>query len=222
MKVHKYSSLPQTNIGWISMADHFIKTVGPDSGSGKNLGHILVLADATFAPESRFPMHPHQNLEILTWVVQGTLSHLDDQSSPLPVPEHHLQFMSARDGIYHAEGNTAKNPMRLLQMWIAPHTQGGAPVIQYAHLKKSGFNLLAAPEGAEIVLRQNVWLYVAIVKSLEEFEVPKNQIAYAVSIGNLTWNEEKIADGSGLSLESGKYQIKGDGQAVIILQPEIL
>ena len=218
MKIQEYSSLPQTNIGWISMADHFIKTVGPDSGSGKNLGHILVLADATFAPESRFPMHPHQNLEILTWVVQGTLSHLDDQSPPLPVPEHHLQFMSARDGIYHAEGNAANAPMRLLQIWIAPHTQGGVPVIQYAGLKRSGFNLLAAPEGAEIVLRQNVWFYAAVIRSSEEFEVPKGKSAYAVSIGLLAWNGENITDGSGLSLDSGKYEIKGNGQAVIIVQ----
>ncbi len=200
------------------MSDHFIKTVGAGSGTGKQFGSLLVLADATFTPESRFPMHPHQEMEILTWVVSGTLSHLDDKNPPYHVSEGELQYMSSRSGIYHAEGNTSKLPMRLLQIWIAPNKFGGTPVVEYTKLNSKGFNLLAAPSNAPITLRQNVWFYAGKVSGEESFEVPKNKIAYAVSIGDLSWEQRPISDGSGIVLTEGNYLISGQGQTVIILQ----
>jgi hypothetical protein len=61
IEVHQKSSLPFVDLGWVKMSDHFVATVGPAAGQGAPWNHVLVLADATFAPHSQFPLH------IKTW-----------------------------------------------------------------------------------------------------------------------------------------------------------
>ena len=61
--------LAVTDLGWVRIRDHFVQTVGPQAGTGAPLGDLLVLADATFAPRSRFPLHTHEQMEIVTVVV---------------------------------------------------------------------------------------------------------------------------------------------------------
>ncbi|MFY0570058.1 pirin family protein [Archangium lansingense] len=80
VRLRPLSSLPVTELPWLRLRDHFIATVGPQAGKGRPLGSLLVLADATFAPRSRFPLHPHREMEILSIVLSGELSHHGDQS----------------------------------------------------------------------------------------------------------------------------------------------
>ncbi|MFV3407954.1 pirin family protein [Bdellovibrio bacteriovorus] len=219
MQVREYAHLPEMNLGWLSLKDHFIATVGPYSGRGEQLKNLLVLADAKIQPKSRFPDHPHNDMEILTWVVHGTLQHLDNKGTNQAVPAEHLQLMSARDGIFHAEGNSSNESLRLLQIWINPNSKGGTPVVQTAGLNQKGFNLLAGPEQAPLILRQNVWMYVAKFENDEQvFEIPEDKFAYAVSIGKLAWSGKDLKDGDGLVAQNGKFSIKGTGQAIVILQ----
>lgn len=217
--IRHYANLPAINLGWLSLRDHFIATVGPHSGQGKELNDLLVLADAKIQAKSRFPEHPHRDMEILTWVAQGTLQHLDNNGTSQAVPAEHLQLMSARDGIFHAEGNSNSEPLRILQIWINPNNKGGIPVVKQVGLKNRGFNLLAGPDNADLLLRQNVWMYVArLHEEHEEFVVPDDKFAYIVSVGNLTWNGSTLQDGDGALIQSGKIEIKGSGQAIVILQ----
>ncbi|WP_374000827.1 pirin family protein [Bdellovibrio bacteriovorus] len=219
IQVRPYSQLPEMNLGWLSLKDHFIATVGPYSGRGEQLKNLLVLADAKIQPKSRFPDHPHNDMEILTWVVHGKLQHLDNKGTNQEVPAEHLQLMSARDGIFHAEGNLSNEPLRLLQIWIHPNAKSGTPVVQQAGLNQQGFNLLAGPSAAPLIIRQDVWLYAAKIESDEQvFEIPEDKFAYAVSIGNLSWNGKELKDGDGLLAQSGKLAIKGTGQVIVILQ----
>lgn len=219
IQVRPYSQLPEMNLGWLSLKDHFIATVGPYSGRGEQLKNLLVLADAKIQPKSRFPDHPHNDMEILTWVVHGKLQHLDNKGTNQEVPAEHLQLMSARDGIFHAEGNLSTEPLRLLQIWILPNSKSGTPVVQQAGLNGSGFNLLAAPASAPLIIRQDVWLYAAKINGDEQtFDIPEGKFAYAVSIGDLSWNGKAVKDGDGLVIQNGKLAIKGTGQAIVILQ----
>jgi redox-sensitive bicupin YhaK (pirin superfamily) len=118
-------SLPLTQLGWVQMHDHFVQTVGPGSGHGQPFGPLLVLADATFAPHSRFPLHSHQEMEIVSVVVSGTLTHFEPGRA-LSIPSGSAQLMSAREGITHAEGNETDAPTRMLQIWLQPSEEGGA------------------------------------------------------------------------------------------------
>lgn len=229
IEVKHYAKLPEVNLGWLSLRDHFIATVGPNSGQGAKLKHLLVLADAKLQPNSRFPDHPHQNMEILTWVAKGTLQHLDNKGMSQAVPAESLQLMSARDGIFHAEGNSRNEPLRIFQIWIRPTSNGsGAPVVTQVVLKKPGFNLLAGPQGVsgagrnEVQLRmmQSAWVYASSFKNGEEQQlvVPEGQFGYGVSIGSLKWNGQGLEDGDGVVVSSGRLIVQGVGQAIIILQ----
>lgn len=220
VKLHSYSQLPSLSLKWLSLKDHFIATVGPSSGQGRPLGNLLVLADATFQAQSRFPQHPHKDMEILTWVVKGVLQHYDDNGTDQSVPEKSLQLMSARDGIFHAEGNATNEEVRMLQIWINPQNKGGTPLVQQTSLEGNGFQCLAAPEGAPLIIRQNAWFYVANLENDAEefFSIPLDRIAYAISLGSLSWNDLHAQDGDGLFLSAGSVKVRGSGQAIIILQ----
>jgi len=121
------SALPRTELPWLRLHDHFVATVGPSAGTGRPMGPLLVLADATFAPRSRFPIHPHRDMEILSIVLRGELSHHGDQSHGATVRTREAQLISARDGIVHAEGNDTDSDTRMLQIWFRPDALGGTP-----------------------------------------------------------------------------------------------
>ena len=127
--------------------------------------------------------------------------------------------MSARDGIYHAEGNTRRSPVRLLQIWIRPNQLGGKPILGTTSITRPGFNLLAAPSEAPLTIRQNAWAYAAALNKEElKIEVPQGRHAYAVSIGELRWGDRAVSDGDGLLISPGELSVSGTGQAVLIIQ----
>lgn len=221
IRIIRKESLPTVDIDWLILKDHFIATVGPTSGQGHAFGKLLVLADASLKPMSTFPMHPHKDMEILTWIVSGTLQHKDNIGTSAKINSHAVQFMSARDGIYHAEGNQETSQLRILQIWIEPSLKGGEPVFGVAKLDKPGFNLLAAPNGAPLTLRQNVWLHIANLNNETlEIEIPKGKIGYAVVIDELALNGTQLQDGDGIILTTGLADFTGTGQAVVIIQDE--
>lgn len=179
-----------------------------------------MLADAKFQPKSRFPDHPHKDMEILTWVAKGVLQHYDNNGTDQSVPEGSLQLMSARSGIYHAEGNASDQEVRMLQIWFTPKSKGGVPLVDQVSLIGEGFKLLAGPADAQLTINQDVWLYVAKVKNIKDemMEIPAGKMGYAISIGKLSWNDKIAEDGDGIILNDGIIRVSGEGQAIIILQ----
>lgn len=219
IKIFPASKLFSMDIGWLALRDHFISTVGPNSGKGKPLGNLLVAADATLSPQSSFQPHPHRDIEILTWVAEGKMHHQDNLGASGEIPAGTLQLMSSRNGIFHAEGNIQDRPVRLLQIWITPHTKGGSPVYGVTSPTQKGFNLLAAEKDAPLLIRQQAALYVAILNDEEsEIEIPSSSLSYGISLGNLQWDHEELNDGDGILLSSGKIKVRGTGQAIIIQQ----
>lgn len=218
--IRPYATLREVDIGWLKLKDHFISTVGPHSGQGESLKNLLVIADATMKPKSSFSKHPHQNMEILTWVVRGTLHHKDDNGSDQMVSSQYLQLMSARDGIYHAEGNSSDDELRLLQIWINPNKRGGDPVVTLKPLTREGFELMAGPMNAPLIIRQDLWLFAARITKAQKFEIPHRQFGYGVFIGELKLNGHQVEDGDGAILETGEYEVSGHGQVILILQNE--
>ena len=126
--------------------------------------------------------------------------------------------MSARDGIFHAEGNSADEELRLLQIWIKPKSSGGKPIIKTAELSQPGLNLLAGPTNAPLLIRQDLNLYAAHIQGQEKFNISNEKFGYAVFIGNLKLNGVTVADGDGALLHSGSYTVQGDGQFILIEQ----
>jgi redox-sensitive bicupin YhaK (pirin superfamily) len=87
-----------------------------------NTHHGLLLAhnDETLAPGAGYDEHPHRDLEIVTWVLAGTLTHRDSTGGSHEVPAGWVQVMSAGSGVTHSEINEHAEPVRYLQMWVTP------------------------------------------------------------------------------------------------------
>lgn len=219
-QIRHFEDLPSLDIGWLSLKDHFISTVGPHAGKGRPFKNLLVIADAIIQPNTSFPKHPHQDMEILTWVIEGTLHHQDNIGAGQFVPLHHLQLMSARDGINHAEGNSGASPLRILQIWIRPESLGGVPEVRQTPLNSERLTLLAGPEDAPLIIRQDLTLYAANVSGKIAFDIETDKIGYAVFIGTCKLNEKNLSDGDGAILKSGNYEVGGNGQFILILQKE--
>lgn len=218
--IRRKSSLPQIDIEWLSLSDHFIATVGPNSGQGQVFGSLLVAADAVMQASSSFPLHPHKNMEILTWVASGWLHHRDNLGESAELPMGTLQLMSARDGLVHAEGNIRGESMRLVQIWIQPSHSGGTPVYGTTVASPGGFHLLAAENNAPLLVRQDVTLHAAILNGGEAtLEIPEGRVGYGISIGDLQWNQTSVGDGDGLFIRPGALQVAGVGQSLLITQP---
>lgn len=218
IQIKPNDSLPSLNIGWLSLKDHFISTVGPNSGKGKGLKNLLVIADAKIQPNSSFQKHRHEDMEILTWVISGTLHHMDNMGADQFVPPQSLQLMSARDGIFHAEGNSSQEELRILQIWINPNEKGGNPEVKFSQFLGMGLELMAGPSNAALIIRQDLWLYASVVSGIQKFDIPRRQFGYGVFIGNLKLNHLDLFDGDGALLDSGEYEVAGEGQFILILQ----
>ncbi|HTV59554.1 MAG TPA: pirin family protein [Verrucomicrobiae bacterium] len=126
---------------------------------------LRVSNEDVVAPSQGFGMHPHRDMEILTWVLDGEIQHRDSTGGQGIIRPGELQHMSAGTGVMHSEFNpSAKKPVHLLQMWLVPERRGLKP--EYEQLAfpdgdlRGKFLHVAGPK-APITIRQDADLYVA-------------------------------------------------------------
>lgn len=208
------SSLPTTELSWLKLRDHFVATVGPSAGSGRPFGSLLVLADATFAPRSRFPLHPHRDMEILSIVIDGTLSHHGDQANGEDLPARTAQLISARSGIVHAEGNDLDVSTRMLQIWFTPTQRGGEPVYATRTFSEPGRHLLTGEGALPLLADARVWWMDLEADRTELLEVGANRRGYLLATttplqvrGAGSDAVTRLEEGEGLGIEGGGIEV---------------
>ncbi|WP_321903475.1 pirin family protein [Paraburkholderia tropica] len=121
-----FHSLGVLRRDWLHARLHF--RVG-DIGRAEHapLGPLHVWNDDEFAPHSGFGLHAHRDVEIVTWVRSGAITHEDDAGNRARLVADSVQVMSAGSTIFHAERNDEDKPARLFQIWLRPRTPGGTP-----------------------------------------------------------------------------------------------
>lgn len=205
LTIRHRARLPLTDLGWVQMHDHFIQTVGQRAGTGQPLGPLLVLADATFAPHSRFPLHSHQEMEIVSVVISGTLTHFEPGRS-LSIRAGSAQVMSARDGVTHAEGNETDGPTRMLQIWLKPNEAGGPGRHEVVVMPSSGPSLARLTQAT---LRQQATVSMASLQAGESLALhagSREQHYVVCTGGNVTIDGvgDVLEDGDGLLVPTGQ------------------
>lgn len=122
--------------GWIhsefsfSFADY-------DDPSNAHFGCLLAHNDNQLSPKQGFKKHPHHDLEIVSYVISGTLEHSDDMGNQVQLPAGTVQAMSAGSGVMHSETNPSEEePVRFLQMWFLPSTPGHRPAWKAHHFPR--------------------------------------------------------------------------------------
>ncbi|MGA9184469.1 MAG: pirin family protein, partial [Candidatus Acidiferrales bacterium] len=126
---------------------------------------LRVINEDVVAPSQGFGMHPHRDMEILTWVLDGAIQHRDSTGGEGVIRPGELQHMTAGTGVMHSEFNPSpKDPVHLLQIWIVPERKGLKPVYEQLAFPdeelRGKFSLVAGPE-APITIRQDAELRVA-------------------------------------------------------------
>lgn len=116
-----------TQIGWLDSWHSFSFSEHYDP-KNTHFGLLLVLNDDVVAPGTGFGTHPHRDMEIVTWVLDGSLAHRDSAGNEGVITRNVAQRMSAGTGIRHSEMNASeREPVHLLQMWVPPDTLGLPP-----------------------------------------------------------------------------------------------
>ena len=121
-----FNSLGKANHGWLD-ANHHFSFAGYHDPSRVNWGALRVWNDDRIAPKSGFPTHPHQDMEIITYVRTGAITHRDSMGNEGRTEAGDVQVMSAGRGVAHSEFNLEDEETTLFQIWIIPSERGGDP-----------------------------------------------------------------------------------------------
>jgi redox-sensitive bicupin YhaK (pirin superfamily) len=126
IELRPFSSIGAANHGWLDAHHHFSFADYHDPAR-THWGALRVWNDDTIAPKSGFPPHPHRDMEIITYVRTGAITHQDNMGNQGRTGAGDVQVMSAGTGVAHAEYNLEDEPTTLFQIWIIPDERGGEP-----------------------------------------------------------------------------------------------
>ncbi|WP_174297725.1 pirin family protein [Sphingomonas bacterium] len=121
-----FATLGHADHGWLDARHHFSFS-GYQDPARMGWGAIRVWNDDRIGPGTGFPAHPHRDMEIITYVRSGAITHEDSMGNKGRTGAGDVQVMSAGSGVRHAEYNGEDEPTTLFQIWIEPRTRGGAP-----------------------------------------------------------------------------------------------
>jgi redox-sensitive bicupin YhaK (pirin superfamily) len=121
-----FHELPGEDLGWLKAKRHFC-LAAQDGHVRRGWGALRIWNDDEIAPDAGFPPHAHANMEIITYVREGTVTHRDSLGNEGKTRAGDVQVISAGTGIRHAEYNVEQTPTLIFQIWITPEAKGGAP-----------------------------------------------------------------------------------------------
>jgi redox-sensitive bicupin YhaK (pirin superfamily) len=172
---------------------------------------LRVINEDRIAPGAGFPSHPHRDMEIITYVLEGAVEHRDSLGNGSVIRPGEIQRMSAGTGIVHSEFNSSRTePLHLLQIWLLPGERGIAPGYEQRPFDRSKararFALLAGPEGGSqaVVIHQDATLSVAILQAGESavHELAPGRHAWMqIARGAVTLDGERLSAGDGAAID---------------------
>ncbi|WP_443090951.1 pirin family protein [Basfia succiniciproducens] len=209
LQLRKSNERGHANHGWLdsyhtfSFADYFDR-------NHMHFSDLRVINEDFIQPTMGFGTHPHKDMEILTYVLQGAIAHKDSMGNVKTFTAGEFQIMSAGTGIYHSEFNPSESELlHLLQIWIMPNEQGIKPRYdQKQFADKEGATLILSPdaEGESFKVYQDMKLWRHQYKAHQKVELalnPRRNYWLQVVKGNLTVNDIALAtsDALGISAE---------------------
>ncbi|WP_211274462.1 pirin family protein [Streptomyces chattanoogensis] len=170
---------------------------GPHFDPGNlRFGALIACNEEHLAPGAGFDEHPHRDTEIVTWVVEGELTHRDSAGHETTVRPGDLQRLSSGGGVRHTERNDGSAPLRFVQMWLAPLSFGGEPAYEVVRGIADGTPYALPRAGALLHLRR--------LAAGERTAVPEAARAYVhVVRGSVRVGEERLEPGDAARITGG-------------------
>ena len=189
---------------------------------------LRVMNDDRVAGGGGFPMHPHRDMEIVTYVLEGALEHRDSMGNGSVIKPGDIQYMSAGTGVTHSEFNASETePAHLYQIWMFPEKQGLKPTYgqkNFSEAEKRGkLRLLVSPDGRDgsVKIRQDNELYATVLGDGEtvKHELKPDRHAYVqVARGSVTLNGKKLEEGDGAAIsDENAVELIGCDKAEVLL-----
>ena len=221
-----FDSLGHADHGWLNARHHFSFADYYDPAR-MGWGAIRVWNDDTIAPQNGFPPHPHRDMEIITYVRSGAITHQDSMGNSGRTEAGDVQVMSAGSGVRHAEYNLENEPTTIFQIWIEPRSKGGSPswgAKPFPKDDRSGHFVTLASGFAEdreaLPIRADARVLGATIRSGESvtYTVGEGRHAYLVAAtGAITIDGEALAARDGAALIGGTYTIAAAEDAELVL-----
>ena len=196
-----------SNLGWLESRFHF-SFAEYRNPNNINFGVLRVLNDDIVHPMSGFDMHPHSNMEIISYVVNGEITHKDSMGNSETLKRGEVQYLSAGDGIYHSEHNLHKSEdLRLLQIWIIPPFTG-LPRLYGSHQYKKEerqnrlLNIVSSQNGdSKIKIYQDINIFVSELDKELDYKIQKDKQVYFVQIeGSSNINGTLLENGDAMEI----------------------
>jgi quercetin 2,3-dioxygenase len=211
--IRKSNDRGRANHGWLdtrftfSFADYYDR-------KHTHFRTLRVMNDDRIAAGGGFPTHPHRDMEIITYVLDGALAHQDSMGNGSVIRPGDVQYMSAGTGVAHSEFNASDfETVHLYQIWMFPGKKDYDPTYDQKHFsaedKRGQLRLVASPDGRDgsVQIRQNNELYATVLTAGEsvKHELKPDRHAYVqVARGSVTLNGQTLETGDGAAISEEK------------------
>jgi redox-sensitive bicupin YhaK (pirin superfamily) len=212
--------------GWLS-SRHTFSFANYYDPKQTGFSDLLVINDDHVMPERGFGKHPHSDVEIFSYVLEGALEHKDSMGTGSVITPGDIQLMSAGTGVAHSEFNpSSTEPVHFLQIWIATAVNGATPRYQqqkFPDIEKRGkLRLVISPDGAEgsLEIRQDARVYAGLFDGAEtaRLELAADRFGYVhVARGNVSVNGTMLSEGDGVRVRDERSLIFADGHDAEVL-----
>jgi len=224
--VQPFGQLGHFRNDWLNARHHF-SFGGYHDPDRMGVGALRVWNDDEIAPGTGFDPHPHREMEIVTYVREGAITHRDSLGNEGRTEAGDVQVMHAGTGIVHGEFNRERTPTRIFQIWIVPGTRGVAPGWGTRQFPKAAGGLVALADGRPVAdgsalpLHANAAVLAATLKAGESVThtLASGRLAYLVpSTGAVTVNGVTVATRDGATIsDAGPLSITATEDAEIVL-----
>ena len=205
LKHHSYESLGSADHGWLHAKHHF-SFANYNDPQKLSHGELMVINDDRIAAQTGFDTHPHRDMEIITYVRKGAITHEDDKGNSGRTTAGNVQVMSAGTGIFHSEYNFENEETTIYQIWIKPKEKGVTPKWDTAEFPKSPvtseLQLLVSGNGdAPLQINQDARIFAGRLNPGTKIVHPISRKAYLlVSEGETKANEIHARKGDGVAI----------------------
>jgi redox-sensitive bicupin YhaK (pirin superfamily) len=197
-----------TEIGWLD-SWHTFSFADYDDPAHRSFRSLRVINDDRVAPGHGFPMHPHRDMEIVSYIVSGELTHSDSMGHTRTMHAGQAQYMSAGTGVTHSEfNNSSSAPVHLLQIWITPRARGLKPAYaEWSPLQNpSALVLIASPDGKDssLTIRQDAQIHLGTLakgEAITHSTRPERGLWLQMITGEIVVDRKHLHAGDGLAIE---------------------
>jgi redox-sensitive bicupin YhaK (pirin superfamily) len=212
LNLRKAEERGRANLGWLDSRHSFSFGHYYDP-KHMGIGPLRVINDDRVAPGAGFPTHPHGDMEIISYVLEGGLAHRDSIGTGSVIKPGDVQRMSAGSGIRHSEFNASQTePVHFLQIWIIPEEEGLEPGYEQktfdADSKRGRLKLVGSRDGRDgsVTIHSDVDLYATLPGEggTVTHKLAAGRIGWVqVARGTATLNGEELRPGDGVALDAG-------------------